>query len=39
MNIGFVGLGTMGTPMVLNLLKHGFSVKVYSAHMDAILRS
>ena len=35
MNIGFVGLGTMGTPMVLNLLKHGFSVKVYSAHMDS----
>src|SRR5580698_9599753 len=35
MNIGFVGLGAMGTPMVLNLLKQGFSVKVYSAHMDS----
>jgi 3-hydroxyisobutyrate dehydrogenase-like beta-hydroxyacid dehydrogenase len=35
MNIGFVGLGTMGTPMVLNLLKHGFPVKVHSAHMDS----
>lgn len=35
MKVGFVGLGTMGTPMVLNLLKRGFSVKVYSAHMDS----
>jgi 3-hydroxyisobutyrate dehydrogenase-like beta-hydroxyacid dehydrogenase len=35
MKIGFVGLGTMGTPIVLNLLKRGFSVKVHSAHMDS----
>ncbi|MDA4114075.1 MAG: NAD(P)-dependent oxidoreductase [Thaumarchaeota archaeon] len=35
MNIGFVGLGTMGTPMVLNLLKSGFPVKVCSAHIDS----
>jgi 3-hydroxyisobutyrate dehydrogenase len=27
-NIGFVGLGTMGKPMALNLLKAGFSVTV-----------
>lgn len=26
--IGFIGLGTMGTPMVTNLLKKGFSVTV-----------
>ena len=27
-NIGFIGLGIMGKPMVLNLLKAGFSVSV-----------
>ena len=30
MMIGFVGVGTMGTPIVLNLLKKGFSVKIYA---------
>ncbi len=35
MNVGFVGLGTMGTPIVLNLLKRGFQTKVYSAHPDS----
>ncbi len=35
MNVGFVGLGTMGTPIVLNLLKQGFHAKVYSAHLDS----
>jgi 2-hydroxy-3-oxopropionate reductase len=29
MNIGFIGLGIMGKPMALNLLKAGFPVKVY----------
>jgi len=28
-------MGTMGTPMVLNLLKGGFHVTVYSAHLDS----
>ncbi len=28
-NIGFIGLGHMGHPMVLNLLKHQHQVKVY----------
>ena len=28
--IGFIGLGTMGKPMVLNLLKNGFQVMVYN---------
>ena len=27
--VGFVGIGTMGTPMTLNLLKAGFSVTAY----------
>jgi len=30
MNIGFIGLGLMGRPMVLNLLKAGFSVNVWA---------
>ncbi len=28
--IGFVGLGIMGSPMALNLMKAGFSLKVYN---------
>ena len=28
--IGFVGLGIMGSPMALNLIKAGFSLKVYN---------
>lgn len=28
--IGFIGLGTMGAPMVRNLLKHGYEVIVYN---------
>ncbi|MDQ1145659.1 3-hydroxyisobutyrate dehydrogenase-like beta-hydroxyacid dehydrogenase [Bacillus sp. SORGH_AS 510] len=28
--IGFIGLGNMGQPMVLNLLKAGYKVKVYN---------
>lgn len=29
-NIGFVGLGTMGLPMAKNLVKAGYSLKVYN---------
>ncbi|WP_018756402.1 NAD(P)-dependent oxidoreductase [Paenibacillus terrigena] len=29
-NIGFIGLGTMGAPMVANLLSKGFAVTVYN---------
>jgi 3-hydroxyisobutyrate dehydrogenase-like beta-hydroxyacid dehydrogenase len=29
MNIGFIGLGKMGTPMVKNLLKKGYQVNIY----------
>ena len=28
--IGFIGLGVMGKPMGLNILKHGFSLAVHS---------
>jgi 3-hydroxyisobutyrate dehydrogenase len=30
MNIGFIGLGIMGRPMALNLLKAGFTLTVYN---------
>lgn len=30
MNIGFIGLGIMGRPMALNLLRAGFSLTVYN---------
>lgn len=29
-SIGFIGLGTMGAPMAMNLLKKGFSLTVYN---------
>ena len=28
--IGFIGLGIMGAPMALNLMKAGYSLKVYN---------
>src|SRR5208283_4869494 len=30
MNVGFVGLGNMGTPMALNILKSGHRLTVYN---------
>ncbi len=34
--IGFIGLGTMGTPMVRNLMKHGHTVMVWARRRDAM---
>src|ERR1044072_2664605 len=34
--IGFIGLGTMGAPMVRNLLKHGHTVTVWARRRDAM---
>ena len=34
--IGFVGVGNMGGPMALNLLKAGHSVKVFDLSADAV---
>ena len=34
--LGFIGLGTMGTPMVRNLLKGGYSVTVWARRADAM---
>jgi 2-hydroxy-3-oxopropionate reductase len=36
MNVGFVGLGLMGRPMALNLLKAGHSVTVWARRADSI---
>jgi 3-hydroxyisobutyrate dehydrogenase len=35
-NIGFIGLGHMGYPMVKNLLKAGYAVKVYDHFPEAM---
>lgn len=35
MRIGFIGLGVMGRPMALHLLRGGFELGVYARHPDA----
>jgi 2-hydroxy-3-oxopropionate reductase len=35
MNVGFIGLGAMGGPMALNLMKHGHALAVYARRADA----
>ena len=42
MQLGFIGLGTMGAPMVLNLLKAGHRVRVWnrsSAPLEALAKA
>src|SRR5579884_4142542 len=34
MQIGFIGIGVMGRPMTLNLLKAGHSVTIFARHPD-----
>lgn len=36
MGIGFIGLGRMGSNMVLNLLEHGHEVVVYNRSLDKV---
>jgi 2-hydroxy-3-oxopropionate reductase len=36
MKLGFIGLGIMGEPMVKNLLKAGYSVKVYDIRLEQV---
>lgn len=36
MNVGFIGLGIMGTPMALNLIKGGHKLWVYARRPDAL---
>jgi 2-hydroxy-3-oxopropionate reductase len=35
MNVGFIGLGTMGRPMALHLIKAGYRVHVYARRPEA----
>jgi len=37
--IGFIGLGQMGRPMSLNLLKAGFALTVYDVKSEAAPRN
>ena len=34
MNVGFMGLGNMGTPMALNILKGGHQLTVYNRTVE-----
>jgi 3-hydroxyisobutyrate dehydrogenase-like beta-hydroxyacid dehydrogenase len=34
MQIGFIGIGVMGRPMVLNLLKAGYRITIFARHPD-----
>lgn len=36
MNVGFIGLGIMGRPMALNLLKHGNTLTVWSRRSESM---
>lgn len=38
MNVGFIGLGNMGFPMALNLLRAGFAVTVHNRSRGAVQR-
>lgn len=36
MNLGFIGLGVMGRPMALNLMKHGHQMAVYARRPESV---
>ena len=38
MDIGFIGLGAMGRPMAVNLLKAGYHLTVYDLNHEAVQR-
>ena len=35
MKLGFIGLGVMGRPMALNLMKHGHTMGVYARRAES----
>ena len=39
MEIGFIGLGHMGFPMVSNLLANGYAVRVYDTSDAAVAKA
>ena len=38
MKVGFIGLGVMGAPMAMNILKHGHELTVYDRSPEAVAR-
>jgi 3-hydroxyisobutyrate dehydrogenase-like beta-hydroxyacid dehydrogenase len=36
MNVGFIGLGLMGRPMALNLIRAGHSLRVWARRAEAM---
>ena len=36
MKVGFIGIGVMGGPMALNILKHGHELTVYDRSPEAV---
>ena len=38
MKVGFIGIGVMGGPMALNILKHGHELTVYDRSAEAVAR-
>ena len=36
MNLGFIGVGTMGGPMARNLLEDGYKLKVNDVNREAV---
>jgi 4-hydroxybutyrate dehydrogenase / sulfolactaldehyde 3-reductase len=38
MKVGFIGLGVMGAPMALNILKHGHELTVFDRSPEAVAR-
>jgi 4-hydroxybutyrate dehydrogenase / sulfolactaldehyde 3-reductase len=38
LKVGFVGLGVMGGPMAMNILKKGFALTVFDLNADAVTR-
>ena len=37
LNVGFIGLGIMGKPMAMNLIKGGYSLRVYGRRKEAMV--
>ena len=38
MKVGFIGIGVMGAPMALNILKHGHDLTVFDRSPEAVAR-
>jgi 3-hydroxyisobutyrate dehydrogenase-like beta-hydroxyacid dehydrogenase len=36
LNVGFIGLGIMGKPMAMNLIKGGYNLRVYGRRKETM---